>query len=108
MEILKIENLTNRLSTELTMELKMEGVKRDLVRSINNLRKDAGMTIQDRAVIYWQADDEMIKEVFEKMKKEILKDTLSTNVEAIISSDADLQKEVKINDTKIILGIKKK
>ena len=102
------ENLTNRLSTELTMELKMEGVKRDLVRSINNLRKDAGMTIQDRAVIYWQADDEMIKEVFEKMKEEILKDTLSTNVEAIISSDADLQKEVKINDTKIILGIKKK
>jgi isoleucyl-tRNA synthetase len=101
-------NIEVELDTRISDELKLEGVKRDLVRAINNLRKDAGMTIQDRAVIHWQTDDKMIKEVFEKMKDEILKDTLSTDINEGVDDSVDLQKEVKINEVKVVLGIKKK
>lgn len=96
------------IDTTITGELKLEGIKRDLVRSINNLRKDAGLTIQDRAEIYWQTDDKMVREVFEKMKEEVMKDTLSTDVKDSLYAGVDLQKEVKVNDAKIILAIKKK
>ena len=44
------------LDTKITPKLRQEGVKRELVRFINNLRKDAGMTIEDRAIIYWQSN----------------------------------------------------
>lgn len=96
------------LEKEITDELKLEGTKRDLVRSINNLRKDAGLTIQDRAVIYWQTDDKMTKEVFETMRGEIMKDTLSVDIKEGTDSDIDFKKDVKVNDSQIVLAIKKK
>jgi len=94
------------LDSRLTPELKMEGAKRELVRFINALRKQAGMTIRDRAVIYYETNAKEIKEVFEKMGDEILKDTLS---DEIISSmdDAEEKKEVKVNGEEIVLGVKK-
>lgn len=100
-------NIEVELNTEISDELKLEGTKRDLVRAINNLRKDVGLTIQDRAEIYFKSDDKMIKEVFDKMKAEILKDTLSTEIHEGVVEDVNLQKEIKINDAKIVLGIKK-
>ena len=77
------------------------------MRSINNLRKDAGLTIQDKAVVYWESDDQMIKDVFSKMANEIMRDTLSTEVIEGIVNNVDIQKEIKVNEVKIFLGIKK-
>jgi len=100
-------NIEVELDTNISDELKLEGTKRDLVRSINNLRKDAGMTIQDRAFVYWESDDRMIKDAFSKMANEIMRDTLSTEIKNGLVDDVDIQKEVKVNDAKIILGVKK-
>ena len=100
-------NIEVELDTDISDKLKLEGIKRDLVRSINNLRKDAGLTIQDKAVVYWESDDQMIKDVFSKMANEIMRDTLSTKINEGMVGDVDIQKEVKVNDTKLILGVKK-
>jgi isoleucyl-tRNA synthetase len=99
--------LSVELNTEITPELKLEGVKRELVRFINNLRKDAGMTIKDRAEIYYETESKEIKEVFEKLGTEILKDTLSDKIINDVE-DAEIKKEVKVNGEEVVLGIKKK
>jgi len=94
------------LNTELTPELKMEGAKREVVRLVNALRKQAGMTIRDKAIIYYEAKNKEIKEVFEKMGKDIMNDTLSDEIVDNIN-DAEEKKEVKVNGEEVILGVKK-
>jgi isoleucyl-tRNA synthetase len=97
------ENKEITLNIEITPELKQEGLKRELVRAINNFRKEAGMTIQDEAVVYYQTENQEIKEVFEKFGEEIKKDTLSSEIQA--GGDGKI---IKINDVEIVLGVKKK
>jgi isoleucyl-tRNA synthetase len=86
----------------MTDELKLEGLKREIVRLVNNLRKNARLTIQDRIVLSWQSDSELIKNVFVKMSEELKKDTLS---EKIVEAEGEI--EVKVNGEKVNIGIKK-
>jgi isoleucyl-tRNA synthetase len=94
------------LDTKITSELKLEGAKREIVRFVNALRKQAKMTIKDRANIYYETDNKEIKEVFEKLGDEILKDTLSVEIINNIN-EAETNKEVKVNGEEVVLGIKK-
>jgi len=93
--------LSVELDTNITPELKQEGIKRELVRTINNLRKEAGMTIQDRAMIYYQTDSKDIKEVFKKFGAEIKKETLANS---LLIGDGE---EVKINGEEVELKVVK-
>lgn len=43
------------LDTELTEELRLEGMARDLVRRVQEMRKRSGLDIADRIVLYYQA-----------------------------------------------------
>ncbi|MDD5071194.1 MAG: isoleucine--tRNA ligase [Patescibacteria group bacterium] len=95
--------LAVELDTEMTPELVAEGIKRELVRTINNLRKETGMTIQDRAVIYYETENKEIREVFEKFGEEIKKDTLADEIR--IGGEG---KVVKINETEVGLKVEKK
>lgn len=94
------------LDTEITPELKLEGIKREIVRFVNNLRKDAGLTIQDKAEIYYHSDNKLVNEVFEKFGEDIKKDTLSEKIIKGIE-DAGTKKEVKIDGEEVVLGIEK-
>jgi isoleucyl-tRNA synthetase len=44
------------VDTELTPELRDEGLAREIVHRIQNLRRDAGFDISDRITTYWQGD----------------------------------------------------
>ena len=90
-----------QLDTKITPELKQEGVKRELVRTINNLRKEAGMTIQDKAVVYYQTNSKEIQKVFEKFGEEIKRDTLSDEIKVGEGT------AVKINGEIVKLEVKK-
>jgi isoleucyl-tRNA synthetase len=96
------ENKEITLNTKITPELKLEGVKRELVRAINNARREAGMTIQDKAVVYYQTASGEIKEVFEKFGMDIKKDTLSNEI-----TEGGGGKTVKINEGAVSLKVEK-
>ncbi len=93
------------IDTNITDELKVEGVKRDLVRFINALRKDAGMTIRDRVEVFWQSESELVKKVFAQFGEEIMRDTLSDKIGK--GEGGDFKKEAKIEGEAVKLGIKK-
>jgi valyl-tRNA synthetase len=112
LNILELKFGADELGTELTEELKLDGVRRELVRSINNLRKNAGLTIADRVAIYWSIGEAdfaapMAKQVFEKFGEEIKKDTLADSLEHQHNQEALQTKEVKVNGETVWLGIKK-
>jgi len=90
------------LDTTMTDELKLEGLKREIVRQINATRKQAGLTIKDKIVLSWQSESELVKRVFSLMAKELKKDTLSEKI-----TEGAGENEVKVNGEKIWLGIKK-
>ncbi|MFH1523271.1 MAG: isoleucine--tRNA ligase [Patescibacteria group bacterium] len=94
------------LDTELTPELKQEGMKREIVRFVNNLRKKAGLTIKDRVVVFWESKSKDIKEVFNKYGDDIKKDTLAEEIKEGIEKSVG-NKEVMINGEGVVLGIKK-
>ena len=64
------------LNTELTRVLLLEGLAREAVSKIQNLRKSTGLDIADRIELYYNGDEE-VKESFSMFKKYIMDETLS-------------------------------
>lgn len=93
------------LDTTITPELKKEGIKRELVRLINNLRKDLNLTLSDELHVSIVGANNEITEVIETKKAELEKDTLC--ILALSDSDDDLtSREVKIDDCQFKLAYK--
>lgn len=88
--------------TELTEELKQEGIRRELVRMINNQRKNEGFTIEDRATVIYETTDAEIKGAIEADKDMILKETLSDGI-----SEGSAEKGVKVNGVEVKLTLNK-
>jgi len=88
------------LNIEINHELKLEGLLRELVRQINASRKEAGLTINDKITLYYQTNSDIIDQVIEKYKDNILKDTISNNLikdkpqeKVLLDKEMDLDKE---------------
>ncbi|MFA6215655.1 MAG: isoleucine--tRNA ligase, partial [Patescibacteria group bacterium] len=67
----------DKLDLEISQELKLEGQARELIRQINQLRKEAGLTITDTVVIYQDG----LADIFAKFGPEIKKSTLAEKIE---------------------------
>ena len=90
------------LNTDLTQELILEGIARELVRKIQSLRKDADLVITDRIKVYYDGDtliDDTIKTYSEFIKNETLA------VELIKKSN--VSEKFDMNDTTAELKIEK-
>jgi isoleucyl-tRNA synthetase len=96
------------LDTVITPELKKDGLKRDLVRLINNFRKDLNFTLADVAAVAVIGADDLIKETIVEKGESIKKDTLSASLEILDSVvGQDQTKEVKIDECQFVLALKK-
>ncbi|WP_452227346.1 isoleucine--tRNA ligase [Lacinutrix cladophorae] len=72
-------NLTVALDVTITEELRKEGIARELVNRIQNLRKDSGFEVTDRIDVKLQKEDQIVKAVetnIEYIKTETLTETL--------------------------------
>ena len=100
--------LTVILDTTISEELAAEGLKRELVRSINNLRKQAKLTIQDKVAGYIAGDSQELREVAAKYQSEIIEQTGTTAlVVGDLPADLLIKDEVNINGHQVALGLKK-
>ncbi len=88
------------LDTEISPELEEEGLLRELVRSINQLRKEIGLKIDDKNIILkYQTSDFVLEKVFTKFEKEIKKECLLREI--IKETQLEQGKELKINNKDI-------
>ncbi len=90
------------LNTNLTRELLLEGLAREAVSKIQNLRKTTGLEISDRIKLYYNGDDE-VKETFNMFKKYIMDETLSILFEET-NDDLDM---IDINGHEVGIKIEK-
>jgi isoleucyl-tRNA synthetase len=68
------------LDTEITEELKLEGLGRDIVRTIQELRKRCGFAVEDRIRLYYEGDG-MLAQALERGRDYIAAETLAVAVE---------------------------
>ena len=68
------------LSTELTHELTLEGLARELVNKIQNMRKDADFNVSDRIKLSLETPSSLVEEAFQAHRDYILQETLTTTV----------------------------
>lgn len=73
--------VTVALDVTLTEELKQEGIARDLVNRIQNLRKDMGLEVQDKITIKVAKHDDMVNSALENFASYIQTETQALSLE---------------------------
>jgi isoleucyl-tRNA synthetase len=68
------------LATEVTPELESEGAARDVIRVIQQARKDAGLDVSDRIVLRLSADSATLEDV-QSFESLIARETLAVRIE---------------------------
>ncbi len=94
------------LDMQITAELKIEGVLRELTRLIQGLRQDAGYQPKDRIVLMIEGPADL-KAILEKNEDFLKKEVKAKNIELKRSTKLDAELNTKINDWQVWLGIRK-
>jgi isoleucyl-tRNA synthetase len=68
------------LDLQLTEELLVLGTARDIVRTLQQARKDSGYAVTDRVAVLWQSDDDRVAAAFEQHGPMIGREILATEI----------------------------
>jgi isoleucyl-tRNA synthetase len=98
----KIGNTEVCINTELTEELIKDGLLRDLLRQLQDSRKNAGLHVGQKAVLKYQTDDSLLKSLFEENKDLIQK---SAHFSEILFKEEEGSSEILNKKVKIKLEL---
>ena len=104
-QVANLGKLTVALDIQITPELKQEGIARELVNRIQNLRKTLGLEVTDKIIVnisYQTEICEAVENNLSYIRNEILAEEL------ICQNDLNIGEEVSIEDWKIKISIQKK
>jgi isoleucyl-tRNA synthetase len=91
------------INIEITEVLKLEGQAREIIRHIQEMRKEAGYEVDNRIGVAYVG----MSEVFEKFSSLISKEVLANSLSEGKIDSADLEKEFEIDEEKLMIQIKK-
>jgi len=95
------------ISTELTPDLIAEGVSRELVRHLQNMRRNAKFDITDHIITYYQTEEPLIKQVINTFADYIKQETLSQElIDGLLPDRAHGEKH-RISNSEVSLAIEK-
>ncbi len=96
------------LDTVLTSELIEEGIARDVIRLVQDMRKEAKYDVSDRIVVLITSEDVMFNTAVEKMANVIRKETLAEELrQSGDLEDSDLAMDQTIEDMKFKVSLRK-
>ena len=102
----KIKNEVE-LDTVVTDELRKEGILRDIIRSVQDFRKEQGLKPEDQ-ILAWFDSSSKINSILQQNKEFLSKEVRAKEILIGESSKNDLpQKEISIGKEKISLTIQK-
>ena len=91
------------VETELSEALISEGMARDFIRNVQNMRKDAEFDVSDRISIYVEVD-EILKSMILEHQEYIANETLAKEI-SFTKKDDSFQAEFKIGKSNFTVGI---
>ncbi|MGI6207442.1 MAG: isoleucine--tRNA ligase [Anaerolineae bacterium] len=94
------------VDTEITEGLRLEGLAREVVRRVQNMRKDAGFRIEDYIVTYYRAG-EGLAPVFEQYGAYIQQETLSQGLEPGTGPEGAYRESFSLDGEELSLAVTK-
>jgi isoleucyl-tRNA synthetase len=92
------------LTTELTNELELEGLAREFVRRVQNLRKSADLNVNDRIEVQFSSSKRMAEAV-EFHESYISEETLAESLKQSKKPSGNFQEEYTFGDEKLVVAI---
>jgi isoleucyl-tRNA synthetase len=103
-ELLDGKDLQVTLNTELTNELRAEGLMRDIVRHVQNLRKSTGLQVEDRIVLHLASDNEQAQKAISQFGDVIMQETLATSMS---NEPVGNKTSIKVGDVTLTASLRK-
>jgi isoleucyl-tRNA synthetase len=100
------EGVTVAIDTELSDELISEGLAREFVNRIQNMRKDAGFDVTDRIKIVFSGSKKLI-DAINSFSSYVSNETLAEKLVAGENSNGGIQQDWKIGEFDCSIGIEK-
>jgi isoleucyl-tRNA synthetase len=94
------------VSTEMTPELEREGLAREIVHRIQNLRKDAGFDIADRIRVYYTGDA-TLREALRAHDAYVRSETLAVDVTESPPADGAHKESASLDGREVTLGVER-
>jgi len=92
------------LDTHLTQELIEEGIYREFVSKVQNLRKSSNYVVTDRIHIEISGDKE-VEDIILKFANQVKQDVLALSVK--VGTDGEFSEEFNLNDRMLKVSIKR-
>ena len=99
-------HITVALDTTLTDELVNEGIAREFVNRIQNLRKDSGFDVTDKIKLQIQKHD-AINKAIEIHKAYIASETLCADLQLVDEIQSDNKKLVELDEIQTYMAVQK-
>jgi isoleucyl-tRNA synthetase len=93
-----------KLDTEITPELRQEGIKRELVRLINSRRKASGMSVADVIEVRYQTDSQDILSSIVRFEEELKRDVIASR---LVKDDGANLEMAAVNGESVGLAVTK-
>ncbi len=98
-------NLTVALDTKITDELRQEGIARDLVNRIQNLRKDQGLEVQDKIHVKFLKAQDILNQAITTHKNYISEEVQALSLELVDKLPNAV--ELEIDEWKVGVEVRK-
>ncbi len=92
-----------QLDVAVLPELEREGVARDFVRMVQQLRKDKGFDVSDRITLTWTSESALVKEAFKEHAAYIAEQVLATS----FTEGSGVDKTEELGDGQVSFAIQK-
>lgn len=94
------------LDTRITEVLALEGMARDIIRQVQDLRKKSGLEMEDRIILHLETASELLGKSIAGHRDYIASETLVLNYSATAPTDAQVA-QVKIETHELTITLKK-
>ena len=98
------DGYTIAIPTEITDSLRLEGIARELVHRIQNMRREAGFEISDNIHVFYEAGPEL-ETVFSQHGEYIKIETLASNLEPVEPTTGSYVEDHEIEGHNIKIGV---
>jgi isoleucyl-tRNA synthetase len=95
------------VDARITEELKREGMARDIVRQVQDLRKKSGLEMEDRIALYLGTESAGLRQAIEAHRTYIANETLATQWAAQPLGDGAYKANVKVDGQPLVIELRK-
>ena len=95
------------INTDVTPELKREGMTREIIRFVQNTRKEAGLNVDDRIKLWLITTDKELERAVNEHTHTIKAETLASELDQTGNIPEGFQNEVNIEGVKLQIIIQK-